>query len=606
MQAAVIAGILVGLLGLVACAGQPATQTARPTSTPELLTEEPSTATALLAPTPTPEPLPTGTTARAPDHVRLDLDDGIVVAFADDSSRGRIAYVTHVPSGAQAVLDAEGAVIERHGSPGGDGGLLDVVLEDVNAMARIQEGLRYKGSLLRNPIADWLDVIRFSGIEYHRSSHPHSGASDGEQQLDQSHLGTVLYRVAFSLDANLVPVGYRPQDGDAAYLGPGTAIHRVKVYDPSQRLAAVVDGEVLLYDRSGPTSLNGAATHPDNLLPWCNDLEPAAWRGGVPTPAPSGPPTHGTDDQPGNVLCRAAPTVTDTPRPGRSTGAAPGQGEPDNSIDLGASRPSERPVLDEDYDDSWVANVPEVIGGYRVLYIITPKSVACSPEPVILLQAPQESMDEFLSAPLDVNSLRAAIRSIPGAPSHFNLSFGGPIDREAFETRIKERNELMASRECISFVDPDGPAIPDPEPPDDSENTGDAGGPQQSDREVMDSQDRPVIDVDYDDSWVQYVPEVIGGHQVLYIDTPKSRACSSLPVITLLTPKDSVAQFLGASPDVDSLIRSVPGLPPDISLSFTNNSLDTEAKAGNDEQWNARMIRNGCLQWMHPDGGIHD
>ena len=63
LQAAVIAGILVGLLGLVACAGQPATQTARPTSTPELLTEEPSTATALLAPTPTPEPLPTGTTA---------------------------------------------------------------------------------------------------------------------------------------------------------------------------------------------------------------------------------------------------------------------------------------------------------------------------------------------------------------------------------------------------------------------------------------------------------------------------------------------------------------------------------------------------------------
>ena len=164
MQAAVIAGILVGLLGLVACAGEPATQPALPTSTstPEFLTAEPSTAIALLAPTPTPEPLPTGTTARAPDHVRLDLDDGIVVAFADDSSLGRIAYVTHVPSGAQAVLDAEGTVIERHGSPGWDSGLLDVVLGDVDAMVRIREGLRYEGSLLRNPIADWLDVIRFS------------------------------------------------------------------------------------------------------------------------------------------------------------------------------------------------------------------------------------------------------------------------------------------------------------------------------------------------------------------------------------------------------------------------------------------------------------
>ena len=452
MKATVIAGILVGLLGLVACAGEPATQTALPTSTPELLPAEPSTATTLLAPTPTPEPLPTGTTARAPDYVRLDLDDGIVVAFADDSSLGRIAYVTHVPSGAQAVLDAEGTVTKRHGSPGGDGGLLDVVLGDVDAMARIRESLRYEGSLLRNPIADladWLDVIRFSGIEYHRASHPHRGASDGEQQLDQSHLGTVLYRIAFSLDANLLPVGYRPQDGDAAYLGPGTAIHRVNGYDPSQRLAAVVDGEVLLYDRSGPapSSLNGAATHPDNLLPWCDDLEPAAWPTEVLIPATSGPPTHGADGQPGNVRCRAAPTVTDTPRPGRSTGAAPGQVKPDNSIDLGASPTSERPVLDEDYDDSWVADFPEVIGGYRVTGIGTPKTVACSSTPLITLHTTQESMEEFLSAPLDLVSLREAIRSVPGVPSDFTLSFAGsPIGEEERAANLRSWNEANVAR----------------------------------------------------------------------------------------------------------------------------------------------------------------
>ena len=129
------------------------------------------------------------------------------------------------------------------------------------------------------------------------------------------------------------------------------------------------------------------------------------------------------------------------------------------SLEMPTASPQDRPVIDVDYDDSWVADFPEAIGGYRVLYIITPKSVACSPEPVILLQAPQESMDEFLSAPPDSNSLSAAIRSIPGAPSHFNLSFGGPIDREAFETRIKERNELAVNRGwCTRFVDPDGPA----------------------------------------------------------------------------------------------------------------------------------------------------
>ena len=179
-------------------------------------------------------------------------------------------------------------------------------------------------------------------------------------------------------------------------------------------------------------------------------MEPAAWRGGVPTPAPSGPPTHGTDGQPGNVLCRAAPTVTDTPRPGRSTGAAPGQGEPDNSIDLGASRPSERPVLDEDYDDSWVANVPEVIGGYRVIRITTPKSLACSHHPRITLLAQQGSMDEFLSAPLDLPSLRAAIQSIPGVPSDVGLGFtGSPIDKEEMAEKNRRWNEANIRKGCI-------------------------------------------------------------------------------------------------------------------------------------------------------------
>ena len=78
--------------------------------------------------------------------------------------------------------------------------------------------------------------------------------------------------------------------------------------------------------------------------------------------------------------------------------------------------PDEEPVLDMDYDDSWVANIPEVIGGYKVLYIETPKSVACSHQAQIAFLAHQGSLDEFLAAPLDVHSLRAAIRSIEGGP----------------------------------------------------------------------------------------------------------------------------------------------------------------------------------------------
>ena len=59
----------------------------------------------------------------------------------------------------------------------------------------------------------------------------------------------------------------------------------------------------------------------------------------------------------------------------------------------------DRPIFDIDYDDSWVASVPEVIGGYRLLYISTPKSRACSPSPVIDLQTPQEFLERILRRP---------------------------------------------------------------------------------------------------------------------------------------------------------------------------------------------------------------
>ena len=68
--------------------------------------------------------------------------------------------------------------------------------------------------------------------------------------------------------------------------------------------------------------------------------------------------------------------------------------------DMGTAEPYGQPVLDANYDDSWVASVPEFLGGHRVLHISTPKSRACSSDPIITLIARQESMNEFLeSAP---------------------------------------------------------------------------------------------------------------------------------------------------------------------------------------------------------------
>ena len=101
---------------------------------------------------------------------------------------------------------------------------------------------------------------------------------------------------------------------------------------------------------SGVPTHEDIAAHPDDLLPWCDEIERPPWPKGVPTPAPSGPPGHASDDHPGNVRCVARPTETDTPTPGRS--------ESDSSTGRDGEQPYYRPTLDVDYDDSWVANIP--------------------------------------------------------------------------------------------------------------------------------------------------------------------------------------------------------------------------------------------------------
>ena len=119
------------------------------------------------------------------------------------------------------------------------------------------------------------------------------------------------------------------------------------------------------------------------------------------------------------------------------------------------------PVLDLDYDDSWVANVPELIGGYRVLHISTPKDRACSNSPIIGLQTSHGSLDEFLSAPLDIGSLRAALQAI-GVPSDVRLSFSrSAIDREEVAERRRRWNEsAIEIGGCIQFAHPPDPDLP--------------------------------------------------------------------------------------------------------------------------------------------------
>ena len=93
-----------------------------------------------------------------------------------------------------------------------------------------------------------------------------------------------------------------------------------------------------------------------------------------------------------SVGCGATPIPVS-----ESTGDPPGS-------DAAAQDPNyyHRPTLVTDYDDSWVENIPDVIGGYEVLYVNTPKNTVCNGTPVIGLRARQKSMDEFLRAPPQV------------------------------------------------------------------------------------------------------------------------------------------------------------------------------------------------------------
>ena len=517
-----------------------------------------------LAATPTPEPLQPGTEgSMPPDHVRLDLDPKVVVAFVDDDDLGRIAYVTHVPSGAQVVLDAESNVLEKHsGSSAGDRAL-EIALKDVHVMERIQRGLLSEEILPGNGFMDWINFIRFGGISY--SSKARRGGGD---QVEKSRLGEVLYRVAFHVDANLVPGSYRPRDGDAAFLPLGTPIHSVDGYPPSERLAAVVDGEVWLFRRSGPAASNA-----------------------TPTPA-----------------------------------VVPGQPQVDRVKEAEKRR---RQVMArfETEEITWIDHD-------TVVYVLpTDPHDLGGPKVAVAQHLPTGAALNY-----DLDGVRGLIVKVakgveihPDAPAEAARMDGNPDVRSAAYRLLKlhslpwcDEIERPSWPKGVPTPVPTAQAVPTPVP------TGAPGhgtdsqpgnvrcvarptatdtprpGKSDPDNAAGPSADRPyynpTLDVDYDDSWVANIPSTIGGYEVRYITTPKSRACSVVPKISLQISRDSSESSSGLL-DVHSLkevLRSIPGVPHNIGLSFTPRRFDSEEKAANDADWNERRLKEGCIRLGGP------
>ena len=195
----------------------------------------------------TPEP--------ASETYRLDLGPGMVVAFVEGLTPEmpeKVAYVTHVPSGAQAILDREGQVIRRHDGRAEGPDRLDALLDDETAMARILEGLTNgKDARPQGHTISWIPMMQFGGIQFERLGR-------NEADLGAAALGPELHRVAFRGDGYAGAL-YRYQDGDATFLSPGTSVYAVRGYSPTFRLATLEDGRVTVYEAdTNPLAKTGA------------------------------------------------------------------------------------------------------------------------------------------------------------------------------------------------------------------------------------------------------------------------------------------------------------------------------------------------------------
>ena len=241
---AFFASAILLLLLMMACGGTGSTA-AQESSSDDVHTQQ--------RPTATPAPQLPGMQTPAPPspNHRLNLGDGVVVAFVEGLSpdlQGKVAYVTHVSSGSQAVLDKGGRIIERHDGRGDGPSRLEAALSDAAAMGRITEGLQSnEDARPAESVALWPHSFRFGGITYVAKGGVAGPVYvEGERALTREDLGLELYRVAFRREGYTGGDYY--QDGDAVYLNPGTRVYTVKGYAPEFRLGVMADDGARLFE----------------------------------------------------------------------------------------------------------------------------------------------------------------------------------------------------------------------------------------------------------------------------------------------------------------------------------------------------------------------
>jgi hypothetical protein len=196
--------------------------------------------------------LPGAGPERASENYRLDLGPGVVAAFVEGLTPGmtdKVAYVTHVPSGTQAVLNRDGKTIDRHDGRDNGPGRLDETLGDGAAMDRITRTLSNgKDARPKSHTITYVPLLQFGGTRYtKRWGLPSHVTRDGYRDLTADDLGPELYRVAFRI-SGYAGAFYHAQDGDSTHLDPGTPVHAVKGYSPEFRLGTLEQHGPSLYE----------------------------------------------------------------------------------------------------------------------------------------------------------------------------------------------------------------------------------------------------------------------------------------------------------------------------------------------------------------------
>ena len=198
-----------------------------------------------------------------------------------------------------------------------------------------------------------------------------------------------------------------------------------------------------------------------NLLPVCTERY-FAWRDATRERRED---ARGTNPPPGGFW--AAPGCKGIPdQLIRGPRSGPGPGPDDElrsreSTQMSGEGPEQEPkrqsspILDMNYDDSWVANIPDVVSGYKGIRILTPKNTSCIVTPEINFQSPRRSMDEFLNDPPSIDSLEKELQSIPGVPSDIILGFSSkPLDPEIYAARQQILNEARLRNGCTKMGGP--------------------------------------------------------------------------------------------------------------------------------------------------------